>query len=381
MRRVHATGRSVMRLAYLAAGVALLGVLAMAAVYEERGREAFRQSARAEAQDRLGLLRSDLQGVVNAHSEVVRALAGVVRYQPDIDQAQFERLGAELIAGLPSIRNVAAAPDLVIRMVYPLEPNRMVLGLDYRAVPGAGRGGRAGARRGRDGAGGAGGAAAGRARLHRAGAGLPRRRRHGSEALLGRRFGGDRRGGALPRERARRPALRARRGVGRARRAGRRRATLLRRPGGPWPGPDHHRGQPAFGRVAAGGGARRAGGALRRRPGGRAPSSLLGGPADRRADHRRGTARRGAPGEDGADPRPRGRAFAPVLAARVRAGGVGKRGLGRGSRHRHDALGRADQAALRLQREGGAFQRGGLGERPSPRRPGADRRGGERRRA
>ena len=56
MRKVEAAGRSVMRLAYLAAGVALLAVLALAAVYEERSREAFRQSARAEAQDRLGLL-------------------------------------------------------------------------------------------------------------------------------------------------------------------------------------------------------------------------------------------------------------------------------------------------------------------------------------
>ena len=87
MRKVEAAGRSVMRLAYLAAGVALMAVVVLAAVYEERSREAFRQSARAEVQDRLGLLRSDLQGTLNANAETARALAGVVRYQPDIDQA------------------------------------------------------------------------------------------------------------------------------------------------------------------------------------------------------------------------------------------------------------------------------------------------------
>ena len=65
MRKVEAAGRSVMRLAYLAAAAALAAVLVLAAVYEGRSREAFRQGARAEAQDRLGVLRSDLQGTVS----------------------------------------------------------------------------------------------------------------------------------------------------------------------------------------------------------------------------------------------------------------------------------------------------------------------------
>ena len=121
MRKVEAAGRSVIRLAYLSAVVAVLGVIVLAGIYEERSQAAFRQGARAEVQNRLGVLRSDLQGTLDANIQVARALAGVVRYQPGIDQAEFSRLGEELVAELPAIRTIAAAPDLVVRMVHPLE--------------------------------------------------------------------------------------------------------------------------------------------------------------------------------------------------------------------------------------------------------------------
>ena len=111
-------------------------------------------------------------------------------------------------------------------------------------------------------------------------------------------------------------------------------------------GPGHRRGEPAVGRLADRRGAEgrlaAAAGAL-----GAARALRAGGPAHRGADHRRGAARRGAPGQDRADPRPRGGALAAVVAAGVRAGGLGGRGLGRGPRDRRAALGRADQAALR----------------------------------
>ena len=297
MRKVEAAGRSVMRLAYLAAGVALVAVLVLAAVYEERSREAFRQSARAEVQDRLGLLRSDLQGTLNANAETARALAGVVRYQPDIDQAAFERLGAELIAGQPSIRTITAAPDLG-------DPP----GLSPRGEPGgarprlsrharAGRGGGAGAGPGRDGAGGAGRARAGRDRVHRPHAGLRRRGRGRGAAVLGHRVGGHRRGGALPRERARRPAPGARRGDPRAGTDG----SATARPffgdaGDPRAGPGHRRGEPAGGRLADRRGAEgrlaAAAGAL-----GGARALRPGGPARswRRSSARRSSWRRARP--------------------------------------------------------------------------------------
>jgi hypothetical protein len=135
MKKAARRGRSVMRLACVAAGVALLGVVIVAGAYEKRGREAFRESERAEAQDQLGMLRSNLQGVLNDQFAMARSLAAVVRFQPGLDQAGLDRLGTELLAGVPSIRNVSLAPDLVVRLVHPLAGNESIVGLDLSTMP------------------------------------------------------------------------------------------------------------------------------------------------------------------------------------------------------------------------------------------------------
>ncbi len=132
MGKVEVARRSVMRLTFIAAGLALLTVVVLGAIYERYGRESARQGARADVQDRLGVLRSELQGAVDADVQIARALAGVVRFRPDIGPAEFSRLGEELISELPGVLAIAAAPDLLVRMVYPLEPNTAMLGLDYR---------------------------------------------------------------------------------------------------------------------------------------------------------------------------------------------------------------------------------------------------------
>lgn len=135
MGKVAGAGRSVMRLAGVAAALVLLGVLVVAGAYEKRCREAMLQAARAEVQERLVLLRSDLEGALNAPLETARAFAAVVRYRPEMDQAEFHRLGEQLLAGLPSIRNVSLAPDLVVRQVYPLVGNERLPGVDFRTMP------------------------------------------------------------------------------------------------------------------------------------------------------------------------------------------------------------------------------------------------------
>ena len=231
MRKGEAAGRSVIRLAYLSAAVAVLVVVVLAGIYEERNREAFRQSARAAVQSELGVLRSGMQGVLDANIQVAQALAGVVRYQPDIDQAQFSELGAELLKGESAIRNIAAAPGLVVSMTHPLEANAAALGLDYRATPEQYEA----AVRARDLdttvlAGPVDLIQGGRGFIARAPVFLGRRGR--GAALLGHRLGRHRRGRALPGRRAERSRPRARRGAdrpGRARPAMARRSSAIRR--------------------------------------------------------------------------------------------------------------------------------------------------------
>ena len=135
MTGIGAAGRSIMRISYVSAIVAALGVGVLGGFYESKSREASRGYERAEALDLLNVLRSELQGRLDGDIQLMRGLAGVVAYQPEIGQADFARLGAELIRGRGEIRSIAAAPNLVVTMLYPTEGNEPAIGLDYLATP------------------------------------------------------------------------------------------------------------------------------------------------------------------------------------------------------------------------------------------------------
>ena len=59
-------------------------------------------------------------------------LAAVISENPDISQTEFTARAAAYLAENPDVLNIAAAPDMVVGMVYPLAGNEGVLGLDYR---------------------------------------------------------------------------------------------------------------------------------------------------------------------------------------------------------------------------------------------------------
>ncbi len=51
-----------------------------------------------------------------------------------MDQQRFAALAGRLLEKHSQIRNVAGAPDLVVRLVHPLEGNEQTIGLDYRTI-------------------------------------------------------------------------------------------------------------------------------------------------------------------------------------------------------------------------------------------------------
>ena len=135
MQKGDAAAPWIVRLSYVTALVAVLGVAVLGVVYESRTRDAAAQRARADVLDRLSLLRSELQGRIDANVQLACGLVAMVSYQPEMDQAQFALLGRELVRGRPEVRNIAAVPDLVVKMIYPLAGNESVIGLDYRSRP------------------------------------------------------------------------------------------------------------------------------------------------------------------------------------------------------------------------------------------------------
>ena len=112
----------------LVALAALSGVFLFA---EKQNATIYQQQLHAKVQNEAGLLRSRLEGAIAADIQLVRGLVGVLSTEPDMSQERFEQLGAHLVGDNDEISHIAAAPGLVISLIYPLEGNEAAIGLDY----------------------------------------------------------------------------------------------------------------------------------------------------------------------------------------------------------------------------------------------------------
>jgi hypothetical protein len=110
----------------------VVGVVVLASIYAERQNATIaQQTRRAEVSYEAGLVRSRLEGYVNADVELIRGLAAILSAEPDMGQERYSALVSRITAGHGEFRNIAAAPDLVVSMVYPEERNKPIIGLDY----------------------------------------------------------------------------------------------------------------------------------------------------------------------------------------------------------------------------------------------------------
>ena len=114
----------------------LAGVFALALYLgETANNERHLNAARLQARNELTEIRDRLNGNLSSDLQLVKGLVSVINLVPDLDQAQFERAARPLLAGRTQLRNIAAAPDMVIRLMAPLRGNEAAVGLDYRNVP------------------------------------------------------------------------------------------------------------------------------------------------------------------------------------------------------------------------------------------------------
>jgi sensor domain CHASE-containing protein/CheY-like chemotaxis protein len=122
-------------LANVATALLACGLLLAAGFGELLNNERHAIAVRAEAQDHLAEIRAKLEGHLNGSVELVRGLISVIHLEPDLDQARFEQAARPLLQGHTHLRNIGAAPDMVIRLMYPLVGNEQAIGLDYRQAP------------------------------------------------------------------------------------------------------------------------------------------------------------------------------------------------------------------------------------------------------
>lgn len=98
--------------------------------------QAERNLVRDQAVAEIGDLRAEIERMVSADIQIVRALVAYVGTDPDIDADRFEEIAPYLLEGSSgAVRNIALARDLIISHTYPAAGNEAALGLDYRTNP------------------------------------------------------------------------------------------------------------------------------------------------------------------------------------------------------------------------------------------------------
>ncbi len=90
------------------------------------------QQLRSEVRNQIGFIRTKLEGNINNNIFLVRGLISTLRTEPDMDQDRFAELSQHLFKERSQLHNIAAAPDLIISLMYPMAGNEKAIGLDYR---------------------------------------------------------------------------------------------------------------------------------------------------------------------------------------------------------------------------------------------------------
>ncbi|MEJ2214250.1 MAG: ATP-binding protein [Gammaproteobacteria bacterium] len=89
------------------------------------------QDQQITATNQLAKIKSELENAVNLNLNLIEGLTAYISANPDLTQNEFGKVAAVIIKKNPALRNIAAAPDLVIRYMFPVKGNEAAIGLDY----------------------------------------------------------------------------------------------------------------------------------------------------------------------------------------------------------------------------------------------------------
>lgn len=117
------------------ATVTALALAAAAYFVERQTLLAHQINAETHVHERLSIVQARLEGLLNESIQLTYGLVSVISANPDLTQAEFERAAHPLFQGRSLLRNIGAAPDMVIRYMYPVEGNEEAIGLNYLQMP------------------------------------------------------------------------------------------------------------------------------------------------------------------------------------------------------------------------------------------------------
>ncbi|WP_291396418.1 EAL domain-containing protein [Devosia sp.] len=112
--------------------VTFAGILMLGWYASWQNQVLFEEQARADVLKEVSVVRARLEGHINGNIQLVRGLVATISTEPGMTQARFAELAAKILDSDSELRNIAGAPDFVVRLLYPLVGNERAIGLDYR---------------------------------------------------------------------------------------------------------------------------------------------------------------------------------------------------------------------------------------------------------
>lgn len=123
--------RAIFRRAYLPSFLMILTVGSFALYADYQNNRLAIQEQRNLASSETSRLRAQIEGQLGARIQLVRGIVAAFSDDLDMSQERYSALMSRITGDTMEFINIAAAPDLVITRVYPLESNRPALGLNY----------------------------------------------------------------------------------------------------------------------------------------------------------------------------------------------------------------------------------------------------------
>jgi diguanylate cyclase (GGDEF)-like protein/PAS domain S-box-containing protein len=108
------------------------GFLAMDIFITYQMNHQYRTDQEMKVSLKLATLRAHIEKEIIQNLLLVYGTANFISVTPDLSQAQFEQYAKGVMAGQNLLKNLGAAPDFVMKYIYPQDGNRQMLGVDYR---------------------------------------------------------------------------------------------------------------------------------------------------------------------------------------------------------------------------------------------------------
>ncbi len=114
--------------------VILLVIVSITILVERIERKDLHQLEKLDSFKTLHMIKSTLERELNESLFQLGAIAAYISVNPEIEEEDFNIFSRNLLSQKSHVQSIGAAPDMVVKYVYPYEENKNVLGLDYRKL-------------------------------------------------------------------------------------------------------------------------------------------------------------------------------------------------------------------------------------------------------